>query len=100
VPPAFAGALVYVVNDALYAIDSGSGEARWRVPLAHPPSNAPSVAGGMVYVGDGDEVVAVGALDGHIAWRMSVGAGIQSPITPGDDAAYVIAGDTLVALGP
>ncbi len=77
------------------ALDSDSGEVRWRHRLDAPVSSAPTISDGLVVVvGRDDKAVGLSLGDGRIQWRQ-FGAGDSSGILGGGSPAIA---DQLVVL--
>ena len=100
--PTVGGGDVYVVTaSAIHSLDSASGQDRWSTTFESAVT-APLVldAGRLIAMTAAGEVVAVGAMDGQVIWRRSVGAGSAHPVvSSGDGALYVSLSDSrLVAL--
>jgi outer membrane protein assembly factor BamB len=81
---------VYIgsLGGSVYALDAATGEARWIVEIGGRVASSPTVAGGVVYVGnnaedyyDGGHIYALGAEDGGLRWRFEAGewVGTSSP---------------------
>jgi outer membrane protein assembly factor BamB len=66
----------------LQAVDAGTGRELWRVATERPVWSSPSVAGPMVYVGDGSGTIyAVDRASGKERWRYKAGRRIfSSPV--------------------
>lgn len=88
--PAVAEGTVYIgsLGGSVYALDAATGEARWTVEIGGKVGSSPTVAGGVVYVGndaedyhDGGYIYALGAEDGGLRWRFDTGerVGTSSP---------------------
>ena len=83
---------VYVVatGGTLYAVDSASGEERWRYDGLDAPVTAPvTVRDGTAYAASiGGTVAAIDTSDGTELWRRELG-GADSPLTVADGTIYV-----------
>lgn len=68
----------YGMNLEIYAIDAGNGSFVWKYQtngLGEPSTPSPSVVGGRVYVGSGDNYLyALNAENGELIWRFDVKA--------------------------
>ncbi len=80
----------------LTAIDSVTGEIKWRYQDEHPMmAGVLTTAGGLVITGNADgHILAFDAESGEEVWRFSTGSGIRSHPT-----AYEIDGRTFLAVG-
>jgi outer membrane protein assembly factor BamB len=92
--PAVAGGTVYFGSrdGAMYAVDAGNGELRWRV--SEGPSwmvSSPAVSDGAVYAGWSDALIfhAVDASTGEELWRFDVGDRVFSSPTVVGATVYV-----------
>jgi outer membrane protein assembly factor BamB len=95
VQPIIAGKTAYLASGSvLYALDSETGEQKWRYPaegsIGTPNTTtikaSPVVAGGTVFVGAMDGVLyAIDNTTGVLKWQFATGGGIRfSPIVVGD----------------
>jgi serine/threonine-protein kinase len=80
---AVAGGTVYINggDGKLYALDAATGRVRWAYFVASGGVDAgPAVAGGTVYVGDGDDgkVYALDAATGRVRWAYTAAGGVSS----------------------
>ncbi|MFF8612211.1 PQQ-binding-like beta-propeller repeat protein [Streptomyces sp. NPDC015350] len=61
------------------ALDSATGGKKWEFGVGAPVDSAPTVAGGIVYVGSGDRsVYALDAATGKKKWSYATGGGVTS----------------------
>ncbi|RLP83055.1 hypothetical protein D9V34_07385 [Mycetocola lacteus] len=73
--PVVAGEMVVAaeVSGDVHGLDRASGEVRWSVPSSDPLRrfawNAPTVADGIVYLGDQSDLRAIEAETGTVLWR-------------------------------
>jgi outer membrane protein assembly factor BamB len=77
-PPVYAEGLIFwggwiemdeaMVPSPIFAVDAQSGEEVWRTILPRGVQNDPLAANGLVYVSDWDEVIALEAESGQVAW--------------------------------
>jgi PQQ-dependent dehydrogenase (methanol/ethanol family) len=65
----------------LIAWDPAAGNEVWRFPAAGGPGGALSTAGGLVFWGTGEQIIALHARTGERLWSANVGRGPASPIT-------------------
>ena len=78
-----------------------SGTDRWAVPVdGEIMAPLAWTAGSLLAVAAPGDVLALGASDGHVLWRRSLGAGTTHPAVPGGDAAlyFSLADGRLIAL--
>lgn len=90
--PAVADGLVYVSSDHgnLYAVDAATGTERWRVSIDGNRSHyGPTVADGVVYVGDDDTLYALDGTNGAEQWQFTVGGDRLSSPAVVDGAIYL-----------
>jgi outer membrane protein assembly factor BamB len=83
--PAVADGVVYAGSSDerfLQAVDARTGRELWRVSTERPVWSSPSVAGSMVYVGDGSGTIyAIDRASGKEQWRHKAGRRIfSSPV--------------------
>lgn len=98
VRPATADDRVYVVGgDALQALDGGSGQTVWRVPLSAQVS-APVVArsGWVIAALANGEVLALRGADGTEVWRQTLSAPVVAPPVINGDRLYLPGADGMV----
>ena len=65
----------------MYALDAATGRLRWIYTIGtvapifvHVGEFSPAVAGGIVYIGSGDDkVYALDAATGHLRWTYTIG---------------------------
>lgn len=93
---------VYLVTpDAIRSLDSTDGQDRWSTALDSAVT-APLLwdAGWLLAVTATGDVLALRAMDGHVMWRRSLGAGSAHPaVSSGEGAVYFSLSDSrLVAL--
>jgi outer membrane protein assembly factor BamB/lysophospholipase L1-like esterase len=81
----------------LYALDAGSGSEHW-VYEGKPISGSPAVANGLVYVGAGEDIVAVEASSGTERWRVSTPLPINSSPAVVGNTVFVAANNDFYAL--
>lgn len=96
--PAVADEHVYVVSgDALQALESSSGRAVWRVPIAAAVS-APLVAssGWVIAALQTGEVLALRAADGTEVWRQKQASAVIAPPALNGDRLYLPGADGIV----
>jgi len=76
--PAVVGDAVYfTVAKAVYAVDVATGAQRWRFDNDKPLHSSPTVADGVVYVGDeGGKLHGLAADSGKPLWEAKVGAAV------------------------
>lgn len=79
---------------ALYALDSETGEVRWRQPLGtnplFDPVDAPVVGDGLVYLSTGTgPLVAYDTESGEPVWRLDPPSGVQGSPALADGTLYV-----------
>jgi outer membrane protein assembly factor BamB len=89
---------VYVVGkEGLQALDTATGQAGWRVPLAGAVS-APLVArsGWVIAALDTGEVLALRGTDGTVVWRQKVGAPVTAMPAINGDRLYLPGTDGIV----
>jgi outer membrane protein assembly factor BamB/serine/threonine protein kinase len=81
-PPVVAGGLVYASSGRLYALNAATGKERWSLTGVHHKAPipgyrslmAPTVTGGVVYVGEEIEYLfALDAATGHKRWTFHTG---------------------------
>ena len=105
--PSVVGGKVYVMSvgdqfapDSINALDASDGSTIWSVPVDHFDSNAPTVTGGVVYVGSTDHhVYAFDAETGAKRWATGLGAAVSTPPAVVGGVVYVGTGlSTAVAL--
>ncbi len=96
--------LVYVVvnNGPLYAVDAKTGAERWLVGVG-ASATAPSLAGGVLYIGGGDALYALDAKTGKTLHKLAVGMSIVQPPVIADGVVYVVGsegdlGNTIMAI--
>lgn len=97
--PAFDGNNLYIgaLDSSLYQVNATSGKVGWHVNLASsdtlaalPTGAAPTVADGVVVVGDESGVVeALDAVTGTLRWQHSVDGSIDSAPAVAEGAVYV-----------
>lgn len=90
--PTVADGAVYVGggDGRVYAVDLGTGQARWSHATGSRVRSSPAVAEGTVYVGSFDgQVYALDAATGAERWRYQTGDVVQSSPAVWDDAVYV-----------
>ncbi|SIQ83371.1 Outer membrane protein assembly factor BamB, contains PQQ-like beta-propeller repeat [Haladaptatus litoreus] len=78
------GENVYLANDELVAFDSETGETRWTVD----DGSAPTAENELLYVADGENVVAYTA-DGSQQWRAECDGEIATELAVTDEAVFV-----------
>lgn len=91
---------------ALYCLDAGTGDIRWKAPLKLNPWGGPSVVGDLVVVGGSTigydpkvlkagkgEIAAFNLADGKEKWRKEVPGGIVSCVSLADGLAIAAATD-------
>jgi len=93
-PPAIGDGVVYFgrYDDALYAVDSNTGNGKWRFYADGPAISTPAVANGVVFfVGGNGILYAVDARMGQEVWRFESikGGGTFNPVAP------VVAGEVV-----
>ncbi|WP_432823246.1 PQQ-binding-like beta-propeller repeat protein [Trichloromonas sp.] len=95
--PALADGILYVHvrDDHVYALRASDGSLVWKTPAAAPQGEAqvftdlskssPAVAPQMVYVGIGNDLVALERTSGKVKWRAATGRKVDSsPLVVGD----------------
>ena len=91
-PPAVADGVVYLTartgkhSGAVVALDAATGQRRWLYQCRAPITTPPAVAGGLVYAGTGNHLIALSATTGARQWRCRPGwlAGpVSSPSVAG-----------------
>ncbi|WP_265737359.1 serine/threonine-protein kinase [Actinacidiphila yanglinensis] len=96
--PVVAGGRVYASSDRLYAVDAATGKQHWaltgqkyKIPGAgYRHFGAPTVAGGVVYVGDEIQYVfALDAATGKKRWTFDTGNSVLSAPTVAGGVVYV-----------
>lgn len=82
------------------ALDAASGERLWRVDLTPEKEDEETLGGGIaydrgrVYVTTGyGEVIALGAADGAVAWRVNIGIPLRAPPTVAEGRVFAISFD-------
>jgi len=101
VEPDAGGRLLFVVDEnAISAVDLGTGSAAWRLPLAEELAVPPIWDNGWLMVGTAArELLAFRAADGHLVWRRTLGANAHARPAFAADRVYVPTEDgRLVAL--
>ena len=78
------GVVYFGSNDThLYAVDTASGDLRWRFETEDPVRSSPAVAGGVVYFGGSDDghLYALNATNGELLWKYEAGpnGSVSSP---------------------
>ncbi|WP_066416159.1 outer membrane protein assembly factor BamB family protein [Halorubrum aethiopicum] len=90
--PAVADGKVFIgsADNALYALDAGSGDEAWRFSADHRIEATPAYGDGTVYVGSYDgSLYAVDAESGEERWSRSFGALIRGSATPWNGSVIV-----------
>lgn len=79
---------------SLVAVDLGTGEERWRAPLAGIARSGVAVDGETAFVGDATGTMyAVRVASGDILWTASLGGRVDTPLAVAEGAVYAIARD-------
>jgi outer membrane protein assembly factor BamB len=95
-----------VGDRALFCLDAGTGEIRWRTPLTYNPWGGPSVIGDLIVISGSTigydpkalkdargDVTAVNLADGKVKWRKEVPAGVVSCVALAEGVAVATATD-------
>ena len=90
-PPAVSGGILYAatLNRTVYALDAATGREIWRYPQNWILEGAPSVSGGVVYLGIGPNLTALDAGTGAVKWRFETGSTIMSCPAISNGVVYV-----------
>jgi outer membrane protein assembly factor BamB len=106
-PVAIADGIVYVGSangklGTLSALEAGSGQRAWAVPLPSPVYTAPLIIGENLYVVTGDGTLwCMNRHTGHERWRVVGGQRSVLAAPAADDSGIVFAaGDTILAVSP
>lgn len=95
-PPVVADgmALVNGGDGALYAVNIGTGDVRWRAPVGDGlVAGTPAVAGGMVYVATGSHgIAALQLATGEPLWAVNTRAPVRAPPVVAGSLLLVAAG--------
>lgn len=98
--PAVVNRTVYVGGSEVFALNAGTGVPRWSFTAAQNPQSgdnaafAPTVANGVVYVGDDDfNVYALDARTGHRLWTFPTGDAVRSQPAVANGVVYVGSND-------
>jgi outer membrane protein assembly factor BamB len=88
--PALANGLVYFGSGKhLYAVDAERGEEKWRATTKANLSTPPTIADGVVYIGDSDGTMrAFDAADGKVKWTYNTGSEITTGPAIADGLVY------------
>jgi outer membrane protein assembly factor BamB len=95
--PAVADGRVYAVGDAVYALDTATGDEAWRAPVA-VDGRGPVTDGERVYVTGDAVVTALDATTGDEVWTEDVAAAGRSALAAAGDRLYVPVADGVLAL--
>jgi|GEM_PF-6657549 len=77
-------------SNFVYAVDTATGERRWRFQTGNSIRSTPAVADGTVYVSSTDAAVyALSTDQGSEQWRVSLGLPVHASPTPAGDSVYV-----------
>jgi outer membrane protein assembly factor BamB len=84
------------------AFDAETGNVLWSAPGNDVTNSAPTVSGGVVYLGDDVGIVyAFDAVDGTLLWRADAGGGVWAPLIIVNDTLFAYQrGGTLLAFDP
>ena len=91
------GLVLAVIEDQLAALDAGSGDRRWEVPVRGGGEHWPVLEADTVYVASADDVIAVDATSGTTRWRVPVEPAAGPPV-PAGGRLYVATRNRLLAL--
>ncbi|WP_049928861.1 outer membrane protein assembly factor BamB family protein [Halopiger goleimassiliensis] len=83
--------------DAVLALETDTGDARWTTTIEGDVGGAPAVANGTVYVSGDGTVYALDAETGDGFWESDVGSYTESVATDGD-IVVAVPGDRLVGI--
>jgi outer membrane protein assembly factor BamB len=76
----------------VYALEAGSGKILWHTELDEWPQGTPALVGDMLYVASRSGVLyGLRAADGHIVWRMPLGAELRHSPSIGRNNIGVVA---------
>jgi eukaryotic-like serine/threonine-protein kinase len=93
--PALVGSVVVAANQSgdVYALDPATGSVTWRVNVGAGVYRSVAADTNAVYLGLGEEIVALGVEDGAILWRSTVSTdGVVGTPTVADGIVYAATG--------
>ena len=81
-------------SDFVYALDSATGEVRWRTELQNSSISSPAIAEGKVFVGSWDDhIYALDEKSGTHLWNFWAGDSVLTSVTHGDSTVYAGSND-------
>ena len=90
---AYANETIYLCNNVLYALESGTGSGPGGLPLwsggCSDSKSSPAVADGVVYVGWGNVMDALNATTGATLWTYPTGNTIEGPAAVANGVVYI-----------
>ncbi|MBM3264830.1 MAG: PQQ-binding-like beta-propeller repeat protein, partial [candidate division Zixibacteria bacterium] len=94
--PALSGETLYIGSEdgSVYAVDTGTGETRWRFSAPRQIRSSPVVKDNMVYAGSDDGLLyALDAQTGRKLWSFETGGSVSTAPVVAHDAVYAASYD-------